>query len=306
MKILIDQYIPYLRGVLEPYAEVEYLEPEEFTPDRVREADALLVRTRTKCNESLLAGSRVRFIATATIGFDHIDTTYCEAHGIRWTNSPGCNAQGVCDYVEEVLNPHNVGYLGVVGVGHVGSLVVAMAERKGWQVLRCDPFTGEPNTLDEIAQKCDVITFHTPLTRTGAHPTWHIADRAFFDRCKSDVLIINAARGGVVDEQALIASGRRCVIDTWEGEPTINRSLLDYAELASFHIAGYSLQGKVNASNMCLAALSETFGLPHLEIDRSMLPQRGDHAPGWLRRVDAQLRQSPELFEQLRETYPLR
>lgn len=306
MKILIDKYIPYLRGVLEPYAEVAYLEPEEFTPARVQDADALFIRTRTKCNEALLAGSQVRFIATATIGFDHIDTAYCEAHGIRWTNCPGCNAQGVCDYVEEVLNDISPTHLGVVGVGHVGSLVAAMAERRGWQVLRCDPFTGEPNTLDEIAQKCNVITFHTPLTRSGEHPTWHMADQAFFRRCQPGTLIINAARGGVVDEQALIESGLPCIIDTWEGEPKINRALLDYALLGSQHIAGYSLQGKINASNMCLAALSEAFGLPHLEIDRSLVPPRGDHAPGWLRRVDARLRENPKDFERLRETYLLR
>lgn len=309
MRILVDRYIPYLKGVLEPYAEVEYLEPEEFTPARVADADALLVRTRTRCNEALLAGSRVRFIATATIGFDHIDTSYCEAHNIRWTNCPGCNAQGVCDYVEEVLAtlyPHQAGYLGVVGVGHVGSLVAAMAARKGWQVLRYDPFTGEPNTIDEIAQKCHVITFHTPLTKSGEHPTYHMADRGFFERCRPDALIINAARGGVVDEQVLIDSGLKCVIDTWEGEPAINRALLDYAELASFHIAGYSLQGKINASNMCLRALSETFDLPLLEIDYTQVPESGDTAPGWLARLTEILKKNPDGFEELRETYKLR
>lgn len=309
MKILIDKYIPYLRGVLEPYAEVEYLEPEEFTPARVADADALLIRTRTRCDEALLAGSRVQFIATATIGFDHIDTAYCEAHGIRWTNCPGCNAQGVCDYVEEVLAArysHQAGYLGVVGVGHVGSLVATMAARKGWQVLRCDPFTGEPNTLDEIAQKCDVITFHTPLTKSGEHPTYHLCDEAFLAQCRPGTLIINAARGGVVDEQALLRSGLPYILDTWEGEPHLNRVVLARAQQATYHIAGYSLQGKINASNMCLKALSETFDLPLLEIDYTQVPEAGDSAPGWVERLTAVLKNHPDEFEELRETYKLR
>lgn len=316
MRVLIDKYIPYLQGVLEPYAEVEYLEPGEFTPERVKDADALFVRTRTKCNEALLGGSRVRLIATATIGYDHIDTACCERLGIRWTNAPGCNAQAVCDYVEECLRgvqsaecrvkSAKCKVVGVVGVGHVGSLVAEMARSKGYEVLVNDPPKGIGVSLDEIAEKCDIITFHTPLTRTGEYATWNLCDEAFLSRCKPGALIINAARGGIADEAALLQSGHPYILDTWEGEPNLNREVLAGAELATQHIAGYSRQGKINATNNCLKALSETFGLPLLEADYRQVPKAGDTAPGWIARLTAILKKNPDEFEELRETYKLR
>lgn len=323
MIILIDKYVPFVRGVLEQQgAEVSYLEPEEFTPDRVRDADALIIRTRTRCNAALLDGSRVRFIATATIGYDHIDRDYCAAHDIYWTNCPGCNAQAVCDYVEEALDEYNAptGTIGIVGVGHVGSLVAKMAERKGYRVLLNDPPKGIGVSLDTIARECDIITFHTPLIKCEAphqvrstsssdavtSPTYHLCDKAFLDRCRKDALIINAARGGIVDEPALIASGHPCIIDTWEGEPTIRPELLRYARLASYHIAGYSLQGKINASNNCLSELCAFFGLNTCTIDKNLLPLHGDSEPGWLSRVSDTLKSRPEEFEYLRESYILR
>lgn len=320
MRVLIDKYVPFTRGKLPPEVEVAYLEPEEFTPRRVRDADALIVRTRTRCNAALLDGSRVRFIATATIGFDHIDRDYCAAQGIRWTNAPGCNAGAVCDYVEEVLlrvvptcfpQPATQLTLGVVGVGHVGSLVAAMARRLGYRVLRNDPPLGIGVSLHEIAAQCDIITFHTPLVRNGQYPTYHLCDEGFLQACRPGALIINAARGGIVDEQALVRSGHPCVIDTWEGEPHINRELLDYALLATFHIAGYSMQGKINATAHCLGELCRYFHLPvpddcHMDTAASHRTGPGDAAPGWMERISASLKQHPEQFEHLRETYPLR
>lgn len=317
MRVLVDKYVPFLSGVLEPYAEVQYLEPEEFTPERVSEADALIVRTRTKCNAALLEGSKVRFIATATIGFDHIDRAYCASHGIYWTNSPGCNAQAVCDYVEEALQEVFADRLsgrclGVVGVGHVGSLVVKMAERRGMRVLVNDAPKQLGVSLDEIAKNCDVITFHTPLTKTGDYPTYHLCDATFLSLCRPDALIINAARGGIVDEIALKASNHPCVIDTWEGEPHINTDLLAYARLASYHIAGYSMQGKVNASRNCLQRLCEQLGLPALDIPvqtphaEQHTTGPGDSEPGWLERVSRTLKNRPQDFEYLRGSYPLR
>ena len=314
MRILIDKYVPYLRGVLEPYAEVRYLEPEEFTPANVWEADALIVRTRTRVNATLLAGSRVQLVCTATIGFDHIDTAYCEQQGIRWINSPGCNAAAVSDYVEEVLrelHPHTGATIGVVGVGHVGSLVAEMAEKKGYRVLTCDPLRAdEPEfqhtPLEQIARRCDIITFHTPLTRQGENATYHLCDASFLEKCRPEALIINAARGGVVDEHALLASGNPCAIDTWEGEPHISTDLLQRANLASQHLAGYSIQGKINASNTCLAAVCDQFHLPALTIDQRQVPAPGDSAQGWLRRVSDILKEHPFDFEVLRESYRLR
>lgn len=326
MRVLIDKYVPYLRGVLEPYAEVRYLEPEDFTPAAVWEADALIIRTRTKVNATLLEGSRVRLVATATIGYDHIDTNYCEQHGIRWVNAPGCNAQAVCDYIEEALNEiervkveklkdeklkdeklkaGNV-TLGVVGVGFVGSLVADMASQKGLEVLVNDPPKGIGVALDEIARKSDIISFHTPLNREGEYSTYHMCDEAFLSQCRPGAIIINAARGGIVDEAALLESGHPYIIDTWEAEPHINHDVLKHAMIATPHIAGYSIQGKVNASNACLKAVCEVLNLPKLTIDRRLIPAHGDSDAGWLMRQTEILKQNPIQFEQQRHTYPLR
>ena len=330
MKIVIDRHIPFLvKAVQREWREVEIcpMESEEITPSSVRDADVVVVRTRTKINESLLQHSAVRLVCTATIGFDHIDTAWCESHGIRWMSCPGCNAQAVCDYIEEALNEYQIfnssnlqlsstPMIGVVGVGHVGSLVAGMAERKGMQVLLNDPPKGIGVSLDEIAKNCDIITFHVPLDRT----TNHLCDEAFLHRCKPGALIINAARGGVVDEQALLRSGHPYILDTWENEPDIDSDVLAHARLASMHIAGYSVQGKRNASQMCLDAIAEHFQLPKIDlsdyhysasIDTAAASaadsiQKGDSAPGWLARISASLKASPASFESLRKSYPLR
>ncbi len=320
MRVLIDKYIPFLNGVLDDYAEVQHIAPEEFTPQSVRDADALLVRTRTRIDERLLAGSRVRFVATATIGYDHIDTDYCRQHDIAWTACPGCNAQAVCDYVEEALDTlspqlssNQPPTIGVVGYGHVGTLVAAMAKRKGYCVLVSDPPLGIGVGPDEIAQNCNIITFHTPLTKDGPYPTYHLADEAFLSLCKPDVLLINAARGGVLDEQAVLrhkqtpqGRGMRLCIDCWEGEPAINHALVLVADLASYHIAGYSLAGKMRASEMCLQALCKFFALPALSINKKTVSLQGDSDKGWLSRVSQQLKSQPNQFEQLRKQYKLR
>lgn len=311
MLILIDKFIPFLNGVLEPYAEVRFLSPEEFTPAVVKDADALIVRTRTKCNRELLEGSKVRFIATATIGFDHIDTGYCDEHGIRWISCPGCNASAVCDYVHEVLETAkregwgtSIKSIGVVGVGHVGSLVSKMAEEMGLQVVLNDP----PKGLWGDVSGCDVVTFHTPLSKLGTYPTYHLCDETFLQKMRNpNALIINAARGGVVDEQALLRSGHPCVIDCWEGEPNLYEDLLLSSKTkgASYHIAGYSVLGKRNATAMSLSALCHFFGLPELQPNNDELPV-GDSAPGWLNRITCELKSHSADFETLRKSYVLR
>ena len=312
MRVVIDKYIPFVQEVLAPYAEVTALEPEAITAAAVRDADALIIRTRTKVDGSLLEGSAVQFVATATIGYDHIDTNYCDEHGIYWMSCPGCNAQAVCDYIEECLCELAVpehSTVGVVGVGHVGSLVAKMAERKGYNVLLNDPPKNIGQSIREIEEKCDFITFHTPIMRAGLYPTYHLCDEDFLRHCKPNAIIVNAARGGVVDEAALLASGKRFVLDTWENEPHMNAEVVMRAELASFHIAGYSVEGKLNASQMCLDAFSAHFGTPILSIDKkvvSLHADYGDSASGWLRRVSDQLKAQPDRFEQLRKQYKLR
>lgn len=303
MHVLIDQYIPFLNGVLDPYATVDFIAPEEFTPARVQDADALIVRTRTRINKDLLAGSRVQFVATATIGHDHIDTSLDIPY---WTACPGCNAQAVCDYIQEALLAVQLPYksIGIVGYGHVGSRVAAMAEQLGMDVLINDPPKGLGVSLDEIADQCDIITFHTPLDET----TYHLCDASFLSKCRPHALIINAARGGIVDEQALFESQHPCIIDCWENEPAIHHALCQSPQtlLASYHIAGYSVEGKRNASQMCLDALCRFFNLPLLSVNTDQMPPAGDSQPGWLTRVSNQLKAHPENFETLRKQYPLR
>ena len=316
-QVIIDKGIPFLEGVFPPEIEVLHLSPEDITPESVRYADALFVRTRTQINKELLHESNVRFVATATIGFDHIDQDYCREAGIHWVSCPGCNAQAVCDYVEEAIasSPHcliasSPLTIGIIGYGHVGKLVAQMTERKGYKVLLSDPPLGIGLPLEQLAPLCDVLTFHTPLTREGEYPTYHLCDANILRLCKPGTLIINAARGGVVDEQALIPflSPHRLIacIDCWKGEPNLNRDLLQKVDLASFHIAGYSIQGKMNASEMCLRAFCEFFSLPILSINKKVVPLQGDSEPGWLKRISAQLKAAPEHFEQLRKNYPLR
>ena len=316
-QVIIDKGIPFLEGVFPPEIDVCYLSPEEITPEAVCYADALFVRTRTQINKELLHGSNVRFVATATIGFDHIDQDYCREAGIHWVSCPGCNAQAVCDYVEEAIlsikSDKNDLTIGIVGYGHVGKLVAQMAQRRGYKVLLSDPPLGIGMSLEELAPQCDVLTFHTPLTREGEYPTYHLCDANILRLCNPNSLIINAARGGVIDEQALtlrlIASSPHrffTAIDCWEDEPHLNKELLQRVDLASFHIAGYSILGKMNASEMCLRAFCEFFSLPILSINKKLVPLQGDSAPGWLKRISDQLKAAPDHFEQLRKQYKLR
>ncbi len=300
MKIVADRDIPFLRGILEPYADVVYLPGAAISARDAADADALIVRTRTRCDRTLLEGSRVRFIGTATIGFDHIDRTYCDAHGIAVETAAGCNARGVLQWVAAVLAfaARREGWspeektLGVVGVGHVGSLVAGYARRWGFRVLCCDPprqreassgdtgyAPGDPLSpagfvpAERIAEEADIVTFHVPLTRTGADTTFHMADSGFLARMKSGALLLNSSRGEVVDGEALrealirdeglpAKERLRCAIDTWEHEPAIDRALLRRALLATPHIAGYSRQGKANAASMIVRALARRYGFP--------------------------------------------
>ncbi len=325
MRILIDKYVPFLQGALDRYANVSYLDPEQFTVEAVRDVDAMIIRTRTRCNADLLKGSKVQLIATATIGTDHIDLDYCRAHGIKVVSCPGCNSKAVCDYIEEALietvpsiqpldpdqpvrllrsfeRRYDQLSIGIVGLGHVGMRVYKMARNHGLRVVVSDPPLG---FLGDVTE-CDIITFHTPLTRDGEYPTWHLCDEKFLSRCKPGALIINAARGGIVDEQALLKRGNPYIIDTWEGEPNIHRDVLEHAMLASYHIAGYSIGGKRNASRQCLKALCEHFGLPKLKVKKEPDTGRGDKESGWIRRISDQLKANPEAFEQLRQEYRLR
>ncbi len=276
MKIVIESHIPFIKGIFDDVADVVYLPAEAITPAVMKDADALITRTRTRCDEALLEGSRCSFIATATIGTDHIDLDYCRERGIKVVSAPGCNAPAVAQYVLcsvlSVLGDVKGKTIGVVGVGHVGSIVCRWAECLGMTVLRNDPPRAEAEgsdgfvSLAEIARKADVITFHTPHTRTGKFATHHLADNAFFNSLVRKPVVINSARGPIFDTPSLLGamdSGvvSAAVIDCWEGEPAISPELLKKAAIATPHIAGYSLEGKVRATIAVVEALSQHFSL---------------------------------------------
>ena len=321
MKVIVDNKIPYIKEAINRIAdEVVFLPGADFTKEAVKDADALIVRTRTRCNRELLEGTQVKFIATATIGYDHIDTEYCREAGITWTNCPGCNAGSVEQYVRSVLGllQRKKGLdlknatIGVVGVGHVGSRVARTAKLLGMRVLLNDPPRADKGEtgfvdLDTIARECDVITFHTPLIQEGIYRTYHLVDKNFLFSLKRAPYLINSSRGEVVDTASLLASlaagkVKDVVIDTWENEPRISRDLLEAAFLATPHIAGYSADGKANATRMSLEALCRFFGM---EVEFEITPPEGpsDYDPT---RDSEWLKADPEKFEWFRGNYPIR
>lgn len=294
----------------------------------VKDADALIVRTRTRCGAPLLEGSAVKTVATATIGTDHIDLDWCTANGITVRNAPGCNAPGVALYVWASMLRNGFrpseSILGVVGMGHVGSIVAQWGRRLGAEVLVCDPPRREAGhadvkylPLEEVLRRCDAVTLHTPLTRSGDHPTFHLINDESLACLKPGAILVNAARGEVCDTQAVVKAIRdrrigKAIIDTWEGEPEPDPTLLALADVATCHIAGYSVEGKQRATRMALEAVRDTLGV---EVDLSGLcgpyeepteltPERitAAYDPA---EMTASLKAAPASFETLRNSYPL-
>ena len=328
LKIIVEAGVPYTEPLAE-VADTVWLPYGEITPDAVADADAMIVRTRNRCDKSLLEGSKVSFIATATIGTDHIDLPWCRANGITVANAPGCNAPAVAQYVFSCLmrlinRPISSYRLGIVGVGHVGKIVERWARAMSIKVMLCDPPRQAAeggdgwSTLDEMAAQADIVTFHTPLTFDGPYPTFHLADEAFFNRLGRAPIIINAARGAVVDNRAwaeAIEAGQcgPAVVDCWEGEPNPNVRLLADAAIATPHIAGYSAAGKLRATRMALDALGAHFNLPALKATphgipgcpEAITPAEAIRSYDPMPESDA-LKSVPEDFEKIRAAYPLR
>lgn len=339
MKIVADNTVPYLKGILEPIANISYLNSNEFTPTNIREADALIVRSIDKCTRELLEGSRVRLITTATIGYDHIDTHYCDEAGITWKNAPGCNAASVGQYVLSSLisvalrkgEDLRGKTIGIVGVGHVGSIVERLCEAMGMRVLRNDPPRAEKEgnegfvSLDTIAKEADIITLHVPLTKEGRFATYHLAGKDFFNKLARKPWLINSCRGAVHDTQALLQAKRdgkisELIVDCWENEPNINTDLLALATIGTPHIAGFSADGKANGTRMCLEQIERYFGITIEKIKEVIPPapayplidletfseQRIEKAI--LRSfnpedIDSRLRATPDRFEWFRAHY---
>lgn len=346
MKIVCDSHIPFLKGALEPYGEVLYVPGPQIGPETVSDADALVVRTRTRCDESLLKGSKVRFIATATIGYDHIDTEWCSSNGITWTNAPGCNSGSVQQYMASLLVnlAEKYGFefrdktIGVIGVGNVGNKVARIAALLGFKVLLCDPPRARSEggygfvSIDRILECCDIITCHVPLTTCGSDPTYHLFNESRLAAMNSDRILVNTSRGEVVDGKALkglLKSGaiRTAALDVWENEPDIDPELLGLLFAGTPHIAGYSTDGKAAGTGACVRALGRYFDLPCAEWEVQDIPQprqpevlsidaAGKKPQEILARAIlhtynvmddyAMLRASPGMFEKLRSNYPVR
>lgn len=338
LKIVADKAIPFLEGVFDPYADMTYLPGDKIGPEDVRDADVLMVRTRTKCNADLLEGSKVKFIATATIGTDHIDFPYCDSKGIVVRNAPGCNAGGVMEYVFSALyglaSRKSISLqgdtIGIIGVGHVGSLIERMGRALGFKILKCDPPRAEAEgsfgfcDLEYLLQNSQIVTLHVPLDET----TRGMANSEFFSLMQPGAFFINAARGEVVCDDALKAAIPKLgpvIIDTWNHEPDIDIDLMDKVAIATPHIAGYSYQGKQNGTAAAVRAVAHYFGITELYefFPKTDLPENEavkldlkDLNQGEIASVlqynypiftdDFMLRLNPENFNKLRSEYNYR
>lgn len=346
MKIVADDKIPGLKGVFEPFAEVLYLPGKDIGPDDVKDADALIVRTRTACNAQLLESSSVKMVATATIGTDHFDIPWLESAGIRWVNAPGCNSGSVRQYIGSVLarlilegrDPATT-TLGIVGVGMVGSKIAQLANALGFKVLLNDPPRQRSEgsaafcDLPQLLQESDLISFHTPLNMSGPDATWHLFNKDTLRQTKKGAIVINTSRGEVTATQTLLqglasAHLSRVVLDVWENEPNIHSDLHQKVWIGTPHIAGYSVDGKANGTTMTVQALARHFQLPLSDWQPASLPLPPDPLIRFGEEIlqmtpaqvaatailktfdvcddDARLRARPTEFEKLRGAYPPR
>jgi erythronate-4-phosphate dehydrogenase len=343
--IVADENIPFLKGVLEPYCDMVYLPGTKIRREHLLHADGLIVRTRTQCGRELLEGTGIRFIATATIGFDHIDAEFCQSHGIEWHHAAGCNAGGVQHYMAAALThlaiQHGLSLsdqtLGVIGVGHVGSRAVKLAGTLGMKVLQNDPPRARQEgkkefvTLGEVLEGSTIITLHVPLNLTGPDKTLRLADQEFFNALERKPFLVNTSRGGMVDGEILKKKLREkalsgCVLDVWDGEPDLDRELMGLVDIATPHIAGYSTEGQANGAAMCVQQASRFFGFGLDDWHPGNLPPPGDpqiiidpagkpletilheaiRASYDILEDDRRLRQNPHNFEKLRNEYPVR
>jgi erythronate-4-phosphate dehydrogenase len=279
MKIVADTNIPFLKGVLEPYAEVVYMDGRSINREAMMDADAIVIRTRTRCCEETLSGTKVKMIASATIGTDHIDLQWCHENGIEVRNAEGCNAGAVANYIFSAMYAVTSrraikmedAVLGIVGVGNVGRKVEHMARTLGLKVLLNDPpraaLEGEEGfvDIDTLLSEATIISIHVPLDNT----TQGMCNDAFFEKMRPGTIFINASRGEVVDEAALLRARPKLgalVLDTWCNEPNVSQILIDACDIATPHIAGYSYQGKQNGTAMAVQAIARHFGFKDLEF----------------------------------------
>ena len=349
VRIVADENIPLIDSFFAEFGEITRVEGRNLSSEDLAEADILLVRSVTKVNESLLANTPVKFVGTATIGTDHVDMDWLEQNRIGFASAPGCNAQAVVDYVLSAISVlvdlRAVRFedltVGIVGVGNVGGTLRGRLEEMGVKVLAVDPFkepedVGELTFLEEVLG-ADVVTCHTPLTKTGEHATRHLIGAEQLSAMKPNACLINSSRGGVVDNDALLAHLKanddfEAIMDVWEGEPYLDLKLMDQCLLATPHIAGYSLDGKMRGTEMIYQAACEFFGVPVRRKLGQFLPEPGikrvnfsDQVPlnqalrtairacyevrvddGLMRSRLHRARDIKSAFDEMRRNYPLR
>ncbi|MDA8480570.1 4-phosphoerythronate dehydrogenase PdxB [Citrobacter sp. Awk 4] len=343
MKILVDENMPYARELFSRLGEVKAVPGRPIPVAELEDADALMVRSVTKVNESLLSGKSVKFVGTATAGTDHVDETWLKQAGIGFSSAPGCNAIAVVEYVFSslLMLAERDGFalcdrtVGIIGVGNVGGRLQARLEALGIRTLLCDPpradrgDEGDFRSLEELVQEADILTFHTPLFKQGQYKTLHLADDAMIRRLKPGTILVNASRGPVVDNAALLArlnagQALSVVLDVWEGEPDLNVELLEKIDVGTPHIAGYTLEGKARGTTQVFEAYSAFIDnaqqvaldtlLPAPEFGRITLHGTLDqptlkrlvHLVYDVRRDDAPLRKVagvPGEFDKLRKNY---
>jgi len=314
MKIVIDEKIPYLQGAFEPWADVVYSPGRAIDAQMVADADALIVRTRTRCDQRLLAGSKVKIVASATIGFDHLDTAWLEKAGIRWVNAPGCNSGSVMQYITAALfllaSKHSLDLssltLGVVGVGNVGSKVVRAAKAIGMKVLQNDPPRQRRGggkeflPLEKLLAESDILTLHVPLTLEGEDMTRHLLNSDSLTLLKRNCILINTSRGEVIDNTVLRMTLekrllRGALLDVWEGEPETDRRLVELVDVATPHIAGYSVEGKANATVNSVREVSAALGIPLQDWTPELLPPPSEPMIDLNRYPDAKNPRDPDI-----------
>ncbi len=345
MKIVADDKIPFLKGVLEPFAEVLYLPGKQIDNKILKDADALITRTRTRCNAALLKNTGIKFIGTATIGFDHIDTDLCNRNGISWTNAPGCNSSSVQQYIAAAILRISGKFkyklknktIGIVGVGNVGSKVEKLARTLEMNVLLNDPpraraeGEGEFVSLEQVLMESDIVTGHVPLNLTGEDCTVNLFNENSFRMMRKGTWFINTSRGEVTDTGALknaIDSGKLmgAVTDVWEKEPDLDTELMEKVFISTPHIAGYSTDGKANGTSMIVNSLCKFFSLPLKDWYPDNVPDpavpvilincTGKTDEDVMREAvlhtynidddSLRLKQTPSEFEKQRGDYPLR
>ena len=298
MLITLDEAIPYWEEAFSGLGEIRPFSGRQLNKEAVRDADALIVRSITRVDASLLQGSTVRFVAAASAGIDHIDLRYLQAQGIGFGYAPGCNANSVSEYIVTALSVFasrrnwtlKDKSIAVIGVGNVGTLVVRKARAIGMEVFICDPpladLTHDPEYKNfEDILGADFLTFHVPLVRRGRYPTFHMLNGKILDSLSQEQVLINSSRGAVFDNQELKSALQRnkiegAILDVWENEPHIDYSLLNLIDIGTSHIAGSSLDGKIRATEMVCKALHDFYGIPSPWTGDSLYPEPAIIHPG--------------------------